>query len=88
MVSVVVISPDDSEGVVLAKVMKAAKQIRPDDKKRVKTDVKTPIDRRSGWGPGGVVVCWRMVWAVLVAAGGCLPFWGPEMQGGRAAPPG
>lgn len=52
MILVVVISPDDSEGVVLAKVMKAAKEIRPDDKKRVKTGVKTPI-RRSGWGPGG-----------------------------------
>ncbi|MDY3224373.1 MAG: hypothetical protein SOW84_00660 [Candidatus Faecousia sp.] len=67
MVSTVVISPDDSEDVVLAKVMKAAKEIRPGDKKRVKTCVKTPINRRSGWVPGG-----------------CLPFWGPEMQGGRA----
>ena len=71
MISVVVISPDDSEGVVLAKVMEVAKEIRPGDKKRVKTGVKTPINRRSGWGPGG-----------------CLPFWVPEMQGGRAAPPG
>ena len=34
MISVVVISPDDSEGVVLAKVMESAKEIRPDDKKR------------------------------------------------------
>ena len=34
MVSYVVISPDDSEGVVLAKVMEVAKEIRPDDKKR------------------------------------------------------
>ena len=32
MVSDAVISPDDSEGVVLAKVMKVAKEIRPDDK--------------------------------------------------------
>ena len=34
MISIVVISPDDSEGVVLAKVMEVAKEIRPDDKKR------------------------------------------------------
>ena len=34
MVSVVVISPDDSEGVVLVKVIEAAKEIMPDDKKR------------------------------------------------------
>ena len=34
MIAVVVISPDDSEGVVLAKVMETAKEIRPDDKKR------------------------------------------------------
>ena len=67
MVSDVEISPDDSEGVVLAKVMEVAKEIRPGDKKRVKTGVKTHIDRRSGWWPGG-----------------CLPFWVPEMQGGRA----
>ena len=85
MVSDVAISPDDSEGVVLAKVMKVTKEIRPDDKKRVKTGVKTPINRRPGWVPGGAVVCWRMVWAVLVADGGCLPFWGPDRQGGRAA---
>ena len=32
MISVVVISPDDSEGVVLAKVMEVAKEIRSDDK--------------------------------------------------------
>ena len=61
MISVVVISPDDSEGVVLAKVMEVAKEIRPDDKKRVKTGVKTPINRRPGWVPGGSVVCWRML---------------------------
>ena len=61
MVSDVAISPDDSEGVVLAKVMELAKEIRPGDKKRVKTGVKTPINRRPGWGPGGSVVCWRML---------------------------
>ena len=64
MVSDLAISPDDSEGVVLAKVMELAKEIRPDDKKRVKTGVKTPINRRPGWVPGGSVVCWRMVWSV------------------------
>ena len=32
MISIVVISPDDSEGVVLAKVMKVAKEIRSGDK--------------------------------------------------------
>ena len=61
MVSDLAISPDDSEGVVLAKVMEVAKEIRPDDKKRVKTGVKTPINRRPGWVPGGSVVCWRML---------------------------
>ena len=65
--------------------MAGTKHIRSGDKKRVKTGVLTPINRRSGWGPGGSVVCWRMVWAVLVAAGGCLPFLVPERQGGRAA---
>ena len=91
MVSDLAISPDDSEGVVLAKVMEMAKEIRPGDKKRVKTGVKTPINRRPGWVPGGSVVCWRllgcwrMVWPVVVAAGGCWPFWVPERQGGRAA---
>ena len=97
MISIVVISPDDSEGVVLAKVMKTAKEIRSGDKKRVKTGVKTPINRRSGWWPGGSVVCrrllgcWRMVcpavvdgWRLMLQAGGCWPFWVPEMQGGRA----
>ena len=34
MVSSVAISPDDSEGVVLVKVMEVAKEIRSDDKKR------------------------------------------------------
>lgn len=57
---------------VLVEVMKMAKEIRPDNKKR---------EGRSGCGPGGAVVCWRMVWA---AAGGCLAFWVPERQGGRA----
>ena len=41
--------------------MKAAKEIRPDDKKRVKTGVKTHANRRPGWVPGGSVVCWRML---------------------------
>ena len=41
--------------------MGGTKHIRPDDKKRVKTGVKTPINRRSGWVPGGSVVCWRML---------------------------
>lgn len=45
-------------GLVLAKVIKAAKEIRPDDKKRVKTGAKTPINRRSGWGPGGCLPFW------------------------------
>ena len=61
MISVVVISPDDSEGVVLAKVMEVAKEIRSGDKKRVKTGVKTPINRRPCWVPGGSMVCWRML---------------------------
>ena len=46
---------------VLGIVMDYTKEIRPGDKKRVKTGVKTPINRRSGWGPGGSVVCWRML---------------------------
>ena len=33
--------------------MEVAKEIRSDDKKRVKTGVKTPINRRPGWVPGG-----------------------------------
>ena len=41
--------------------MDYTKEIRPDDKKRVKTGVKTPINRRPGWVPGGSVVCWRML---------------------------
>lgn len=41
--------------------MDYTKEIRPDDKKRVKTGVKTPINRRSGWGPGGSVVFRRML---------------------------
>ena len=45
MVSDVAISTDDSEGVVLAKVMKAAKETRPDDK--------NARERRPGWVPGG-----------------------------------
>ena len=85
-------------GMVLAKVMEMAKEIRSGDKKRVKTGVKTPINRRPGWGPGGSVVCWRLLgcwrmvwpavvdgWRLMLQAGGCWPFWAPEMQGGRAA---
>ena len=41
--------------------MKVAKEIRSGDKKRVKTGVKTPINRRPGWVPGGSVVCWRLL---------------------------
>ena len=72
--------------------MELAKKIRSGDKKRVKTGVKTPINRRPGWVPGGSVVCWRMVWPAVVdgwrlmlQAGRCWPFWVPERQGGRAA---
>ena len=67
--------------------MAGAKHIRPGDKKRVKTGVKTPI-RRSGWGPGGAVVCWRMVWAVLVAAGRLLAFLGAGDARRKGPPPG
>ena len=70
MVSYVAISTDDSEGVVLAKVMEVAKEIRPDDKKRVKTGVKTPINRRPGWVPGGSVVCWRLLGCWRMVCGG------------------
>ena len=41
--------------------MDYTKEIRPGYKKRVKTGVKTPINRRPGWVPGGSVVCWRML---------------------------
>ena len=41
--------------------MEVAKEIRPDDKKRVKTCVKTHTNRRPGWVPGGSVVCWRLL---------------------------
>ena len=59
---------------VLAKMMEVAKEIRSGDKKR-------------GAAPaGGRAALWSAGdgWAVLLAAGGCLPFWGPERQGGRA----
>ena len=46
---------------VLEIVMDYTKEIRPGYKKRVKAGVKTPINRRPGWGPGGAVVCWRMI---------------------------
>ena len=83
---------------VLGIVMDYTKEIRPDDKKRVKTGVKTHINRRPGWVPGGSVVCWRMLgcwrmvwpavvdgWRLMLQAGGCWAFWVPERQGGRAA---
>ena len=55
------IRPEDLEGGVLEKVMKTAKEIMPGYKNRVKTGVKTPINRRPGWVPGGSVVCWRLL---------------------------
>ena len=86
---------------VLGKVMDYTKEIRPDDKKRVKTGVKTHINRRPGWVPGGSVVCWRLLgcwrmvwpavvdgWRLMLQAGGRWPFWVPERQGGRETPPG
>ena len=83
IVSDVALSPDDSEGVVLAKVMEVAKEIRPGYKKRVKTGVKTPINRRPGWVPGGSVVCWRLL--LLSEAGRLLAFLGAgdARRGGR-----
>ena len=65
--------------------MAGTKHIRPDDKKRVKTGVKTPINRRSGWGPGGAVVCWRLL--LLSEAGRLLAFLGAgdARMEGRAA---
>ena len=81
--------------------MDYTKEIRPGYKKRVKAGVKTPINRRPGWVPGGSVVCWRLLgcwrmvwpavvdgWRLMLQAGGCWPFWVPEMQGGRETPPG
>ena len=78
--------------------MDYTKEIRSGDKKRVKTGVKTPINRRPGWVPGGSVACWRMLgcwrmvwpavvdgWRLMLQTGGCWAFWGPERQGGRAA---
>ena len=46
---------------VLGIVMDYTKEIRPGYKKRVKTGVKTPINRRPGWVPGGSAVCWRLL---------------------------
>ena len=46
---------------VLVIVMDYTKEIRPGYKKRVKAGVKTPINRRPGWVPGGSVVCWRLL---------------------------
>ena len=68
MVSYVVVSPDDSEGVVLAKVMEVAKEIRSDDKKRgaapaggLAADSLLWVPERQGGraaaGAGGAVGC-------------------------------
>ena len=97
----IAISPYDLDGVVLVKAMEVAKEIRPDDKKRVKTGVKTHANRRPGWVPGGSVVCWRLLgcwrmvwpavvdgWRLMLHAGGFWPFWVPERQGWREPPPG
>ena len=77
MISVVVISPDDSEGVVLAKVMKASKEIRPDDKKRGAA----PAGGRAAlWSAGGWPgrCWWRM-------AASCLSGGRRGKEGGPAA---
>ena len=60
-------------GLVLAKVMEAAKEIRSGDKKRRAAPA---VGRAALWS-AGVCFCCRMM-------GGCLPFWGPERKGGRA----
>ena len=77
------------------KVMKTAKEIRSGDKKRVKTGVKTPINRRSGCVPGGSVVfrrllsCWRMVWADGLGGGWrMLAFLGAGEARREGPPPG
>ena len=64
MVSDVVIRTDDSEGVVLAKVIKTSKEIRSGDKKRVKTDVKTPIA-----APAGCRAAGSLLWAPEMQGG-------------------
>ena len=56
MVSDVAISQDDSEGVALAKAMKAAKEIRPDDKKR-------------GAAPAGCRAAGSLLWAPEMQGG-------------------
>ncbi|MCI6433825.1 MAG: hypothetical protein MR828_03485 [Clostridiales bacterium] len=48
-------------------MIKTAKEIRPDDKKRVKTGVKTPTNLRSGWGAGRL--CGLLAAAGLLADG-------------------
>ena len=75
MVSVVVISPDDSEGVVLAKMMELAKEIRSGDKKR---GAAPAVGRAALWSAGGWP--WRCCWRL---ADDCLSG-EPERQGGRA----
>ena len=56
-------------GLVLAKTMKVTKEIRSDDK--------NAREGRSGWGPGGAVVCWRL-----------LAFLGAEEARREGPPPG
>ena len=58
---------------VLVKVIKVAKEIRPDDKKR---GAAPAVCRAALWSAGGYFCCRR--------PGVCLPFWVPERQGGRA----
>ena len=75
---------------ILAEEMEVAKEISPGDKKRVKTGVKTgvktPINRRSGWVPGGSVVCWRLL--LLSEAGRMLAFLGAGEARREGPPPG
>ena len=62
MISVVVISPDDSEGVVLAKVMEMAKEIRSVYKNA--GPLRLGAGRRCGLladGLGGVCGGWRLI---------------------------
>ena len=67
-------------------VMDYTKEIRPGYKKRVKAGVKTPINRRPGWVPGGSVVCWRLL--LLSDDGRLLAFLGAEEARREGPPPG
>ena len=78
MVSDVAISTDDSEGVVLAKVMKAAKEIRPDDKKREGAPPRL--------GAGRLLACFRMLLAPDVCR--LLAFLGAGEARREGPPPG